>query len=269
MQVPLTEFKCRVCSCPVWVRYQNKKYTPRCKPCRKADEERERLARWASVSPTPCVGCSAPVQVKSKMEYDHVLSRGAVLSCSKECSRRAKAAQLRARWDTKTEAEKAAFAVASSARMTAANPMAHTDIRVKAVATRRKNGTHRPSIRGGNGHALTMPQKTLAEMLDGVETEFVVKTNPSKALRTSEPLYVPFHYRVDVAIPGLLLAIEVDGKSHNSDTRRAQDERKDQWLAGNGWTVLRFKNKEIQTNPEKVLACVQSTISKLKVPTRT
>lgn len=65
-------------------------------------------------------------------------------------------------------------------------------------------------------------------------------------------------YVVDVAIPQLRIAIEVDGWAFHSDREAFQNDRTRQnWLALHGWQVLRFTWLDITQYPERVLAAIQ------------
>ncbi len=116
---------------------------------------------------------------------------------------------------------------------------------------------HAPKIRGGNGRGPTQPQKMLAEAL-GWQIEYVVKTHQPKI----NPLHVPTSYKLDIANPERMIAIEVDGLSHGALSRQAQDRKKEQVLAGLGWTVLRFTNREVMERLADCVRTVQSTISR-------
>lgn len=67
---------------------------------------------------------------------------------------------------------------------------------------------------------------------------------------------------VDIANPTKKLALEVDGGSHGLLKTQEADRRKEAFLCGQGWRVLRFSN---QAATENTAACVleaMSTISK-------
>lgn len=49
---------------------------------------------------------------------------------------------------------------------------------------------------------------------------------------------------VDIAFPKVRLAIEIDGKSHNSRKQKNKDLKRDLFLRENGWIVLRIKDEE-------------------------
>src|SRR5436305_6521878 len=123
-------------------------------------------------------------------------------------------------------------------RIRALNPTAQLETREK-ISRRLKEMHHKPSVRGGNGTGLTVPQQILLDALgDDWKAEYVL----SLGVRT--PGY-PTNYKLDIANPKRKIAIEVDGESHHS--RRASDQKKDAKLASLGWTVLRFWNKDILT----------------------
>lgn len=66
----------------------------------------------------------------------------------------------------------------------------------------------------------------------------------------------PTAYKVDLALPSQMLAVEVDGFSHCS--RRDLDAKKDAALAELGWTVLRFSNQEILDSLDSVAEQIAS-----------
>lgn len=59
-------------------------------------------------------------------------------------------------------------------------------------------------------------------------------------------------YTVDMARHHAKLDIEVDGDTRGSDTARRNDARRDAFLRGEGYTVLRVDNSEVMTNPDGV-----------------
>ena len=149
----------------------------------------------------------------------------------------------------------------ASARMKAHNPMSNMETRAKMAETLHRIG-HKPKIQGGNGRGMTVPQALLMEHLVALkpQSEFVVKT----CVVGDNPEHYPTHYKVDISIPAEMIAIEVDGMSHTSLIKKAQDVKKENFLKSKGWTVLRFSNAEVLKD---VIACVQtvtSTILKLK-----
>lgn len=123
-------------------------------------------------------------------------------------------------------------------RIRALNPTSRPEVREKISRTL-KAMNHGPSVRGGNGRGLTVPQQRLLDALGpNWRAEFAI------SLGRLEPGY-PTHYKLDLALPDQRIGIELDGNSHHS--RRALDVKKDTKLASLGWTVLRFWNREILT----------------------
>ena len=102
--------------------------------------------------------------------------------------------------------------------------------------------------RGGNGE-LTKPQKLLAKMT-GLPTEYAIRTAPVKGRFPS----MPSCYKVDLADPSSMTAIEVDGSTHRLRRWRFLDARKTEILEALGWSVIRFRNEEVMDHPEVVFA---------------
>jgi hypothetical protein len=107
---------------------------------------------------------------------------------------------------------------------------------------------NKPSIQGGNGRGTTVPQDILlSALVNGWEAEYIVTLGSYKTTG------YPNHYKIDIANPKLKIAVEVDGGSHNTFLRQAQDKKKEEKLIEMGWTVLRFKNREVIENHFKCL----------------
>ena len=73
-------------------------------------------------------------------------------------------------------------------------------------------------------------------------------------------------YIVDFACSAARLIVEADGGQHNES---AHDVVRDQWLAGEGWNVIRFWNTDILTNEEGVLSAVLASLPPLPNPSPT
>jgi len=148
-----------------------------------------------------------------------------------------------------------------SERMKTNNPMMKETSREKMRATHKRIG-HQPKVKGGNGREPTKPEMTL-KFLFGMKLNHTVTTGVRKG-----SIY-PYHYKLDLALPELKLALEADGSSHSTLKRKEQDRRKDEFLNGLGWTVLRFTNQQIMNDLHTVFQTVSSTISRLKQITPT
>lgn len=119
---------------------------------------------------------------------------------------------------------------------------------------------HQPASLGGNGRGPTEPQRQLSLAL-GPEwvLELVV---PTKIPRGEG---YPTHYKIDLAHPAHMIAIEVDGPSHASFAVRERDEKKDAFLQERGWSVLRVSNAEA-LRLCSTLKCPDILLSLLKEP---
>jgi hypothetical protein len=123
-------------------------------------------------------------------------------------------------------------------RIRTLNPAIRPEVQAKISRTL-KAKNHGPSVRGGNGRGLTVPQRRLLDALGpSWQAEFVL------SLGRRTPGY-PTHYKLDLAHPGLRIDIELDGTSHRSTLGHERDLRKDTKLDSLGWKVLRFSNWKI------------------------
>lgn len=60
-------------------------------------------------------------------------------------------------------------------------------------------------------------------------------------------------YRIDLALPEQMIAIECDGKEwHSSDKQIERDTKRDEFLRNNGWQVIRFSGKEIYKEADRI-----------------
>lgn len=62
-------------------------------------------------------------------------------------------------------------------------------------------------------------------------------------------------YIADFACPSIRLIVELDGGVHA--LRSESDATRDAWLTANGWTVMRFANQAVLTNPGLLLEAVR------------
>ena len=138
--------------------------------------------------------------------------------------------------------------------------------RYEATAKMRAKSKGTFLSRGGNGQ-LTAHQKKLCEALGLPDSamEYVILTTKAREYFQS----LPNSYKVDLGIPEVRLAVEVDGKTHKSKKWKFLDRRKTAVLNFLGWTVLRFWNKEVDQNLNGCVQTVMSTISKLRETTIT
>jgi very-short-patch-repair endonuclease len=64
-------------------------------------------------------------------------------------------------------------------------------------------------------------------------------------------------YFADFACDGLRLILEIDGGIHDRDDVVLRDHLRQVELEALGWTVLRFRNEEVLTQPERVTAAIR------------
>jgi hypothetical protein len=131
--------------------------------------------------------------------------------------------------------------------MTERNPMRLEETRAKVSETLKRIG-HGPKVRGGNGRPATAAECALLEILGplGFANQVAV---PTKMPRDSG---YPTCYKLDCGNATFRIGVEADGGSHSSMVRKQQDLKKDSFLALLGWTVLRFSNGVILSQPEMV-----------------
>ena len=110
----------------------------------------------------------------------------------------------------------------------------------KKISQTLKEIRQMPIKRGGNGQLLPLPQLALLHALGvGWQAEFAIKTGAGHR----NGIY-PNCYKVDIANPLLMIAIELDGGSHSSLERQEQDVKKQEYLVQLGWSVFRVSNEK-------------------------
>jgi len=67
---------------------------------------------------------------------------------------------------------------------------------------------------------------------------------------------------VDFHWPAQRLVVEVDGGHHSRPPTQLDDRRRDRALEAAGWTVLRFRPKEVEHRRERVLAAVERALAR-------
>lgn len=131
------------------------------------------------------------------------------------------------------------------------NPLRNPEVLRRSIEANRRLGFPGLKARGGNGTSPSTAQKLLSEAL-GWPIEVVVPT------RMPQPM--PYHYKIDIAHEGLKIAIEVDGHSHQSKVRKAQDQRKEAFLRDHGWFVYRFTNREVIERLDEIVSSITSKL---------
>lgn len=195
-----------------------------------------------------CNQCGHEIHNPSKVQLDGFKRRGRAY-CSKDCSN-AYRATISSLVMARTNKQHA------SARMKTNNPMHRGDAKERMTATIKAIG-HKPKSRGGNGK-ITASQKLLADALI-TYSPIMELSIPTTAKRGNADGYST-HYKIDIALPYDMIAIEVDGNSH-SGKQKERDERKTRFLNSLGWDVMRVSNK---TPPPSCVAAVQMIIAERK-----
>jgi len=200
----------------------------------------------AKLPPLPdlsCFMCGNPVEGPRRRLQEYIRKGRAY--CSGSCSTEF----LRINSSTTMAATNRKYA---SARMTKKNPMASDACILKMKATKSANGTlnRAPKGRGGNGK-VSVIQESLAKAL-GWGMEHVVPLGMGRGNG------YPTHYKIDIAEPETMIAIEVDGHSHHNKIARERDARKEAKLREMGWQVLRFTNRQVR---EDLTGCVDAVLA--------
>ncbi len=168
--------------------------------------------------------------------------------CSRACSKAYQSATM-----SRTNKKHA------SARMITNNPMRKPEAREKMILTLKAMG-HKPSVRGGNGKDATEAEIVLETMFGGMG--FVMQPAIKTKLWRKGGGH-PTSYKPDLGNWQLKIAIEADGASHLSIARRAQDQKKDEFLRSIGWRVYRFTNAEILLTPEHVARVILAAVAEV------
>lgn len=73
-------------------------------------------------------------------------------------------------------------------------------------------------------------------------------------------------YVIDLAFPQVCLLVDLDGEAcHTSGRAQARDDRKDAFVAAEGWRMLRVSQGIIEQQPEEAVRMVVEAIVSLHV----
>jgi len=209
----------------------------KCQYCKKSFQSRERfLKRFCSTS------CSA----KWRMEQPEIRKR----VYTKESSQKISKAIL------KSYAINPELKEHLSKRMMKNNPMFQ---QINIEKMKEKRGKYTFLSRGGNGQ-ITKQQLLLFSKISGdtyMEMELAIPILTPLRKLGIVVVSPPTHYKVDIGIPSLKLAIEVDGNTHKTKKWKFLDKRKTEILALLGWKILRFWNQEIEKDLKSVVVKIK------------
>ena len=76
-------------------------------------------------------------------------------------------------------------------------------------------------------------------------------------------------YIADFVAHSCRLVVEVDGESHDFESRRLHDSRRDEWFASRGYRVLRFTNDDVMKNLEGVVIAIRQAAEQAAPPSLT
>ena len=123
----------------------------------------------------------------------------------------------------------------------------------------------RAHLRNKGRYGSPRARRLLQAASDGARSEAerllvkLLRENGITGWRTNYPIGP---YKVDVAFPGPMVVIEVDGWAFHSDQEVFQGDRKRQnYIALMGWQVLRFTWLDLVEYPQRVIAEIRSAIS--------
>ncbi|WP_137131747.1 DUF559 domain-containing protein [Rhizobium sp. FY34] len=68
-------------------------------------------------------------------------------------------------------------------------------------------------------------------------------------------------YIADFAWLSARIIVEVDGDSHETDSGRLHDKRRDAFLSQQGFTVLRFDNADVIGNPDAIFIMLEQELA--------
>ncbi len=72
-------------------------------------------------------------------------------------------------------------------------------------------------------------------------------------------------YVADFSCVKVKLVIELDGDQHGTNNAVSYDDKRNKFMEGNGWTVLRFWNNEVYDNIDGVLEVILDTARNLEL----
>ena len=71
-------------------------------------------------------------------------------------------------------------------------------------------------------------------------------------------------YEIDIAFPGVMVAVEIDGWAFHSDRDAFQRDRTRQNVLSQSWTVLRYTWADLTERPEHVVAEIVATVDRIR-----
>lgn len=107
--------------------------------------------------------------------------------------------------------------------------------------------------KGGNGTGLSKHEQLFAEKMEAAGIPVQPYVNVLVGMGRTNGY--PPHYKLDFYFEKGMIAIEIDGASHNNEEQKARDRKKEEKLQELGYTVVRFTNREVQVmTPQELVA---------------
>ena len=94
---------------------------------------------------------------------------------------------------------------------------------------------------------MTLPEKVLAKAL----------RQAGLHVRRQAPIG---RYIADFAFHGARVIVEVDGFRHDLPEAQLHDAERDEWLASQGYRILRFRNQQVLDDPEGVVGVIRESL---------
>jgi len=69
------------------------------------------------------------------------------------------------------------------------------------------------------------------------------------------------NYIADFVCHSARLIVEIDGESHDLESRQLRDKARDEWFQSQGYAVLRFTNSDVLRNLSGVVELIRETAS--------
>jgi len=142
--------------------------------------------------------------------------------------------------------------------------------RDKLVSEQKKVATPQPSSfsKGQDGQIRDEKGRIAFTKIERILMDHMIKNQKSGIIRHAIiPQYKLMignvEHPVDFAIPSVRLIIEADGEIYHTAPKQVKkDNERDSELSRMGWTVLRFKDSEIEKQPQQVISKIVQTIMK-------
>ena len=105
----------------------------------------------------------------------------------------------------------------------------------------------------------TKPEMQLVDLLTKSQQDGILRYN---VIPQFEVKIGGQPYSLDFAIPQLRIGIEADGEMFHSSTKQVQrDKSRDMQLTQAGWTIIRFKDTEIEKKGQQVIGTILKNIT--------